>query len=162
MAIGSPTDARNACWDAVLNWSALQEGGESVFKRKYKFDDDDSPEVNPVANQLPAIALFPSPGDSLANDVKNRLHEFEYRLSWMVFTKTWNLTTHDTYWQQIMKAMFQSVSDVTPGVTYIKAATGFDPRETFQISTDRIMLDKTKALLTTIGFTLRVRFDPRS
>lgn len=167
MAIGNPTDARNSCWDAVLNWPALQVSGVSVFKRKYKFDDDESPEVNPTVEQLPAIALFPTPGDSVAADVLNRVHQFDYRLTFMLFTKTWNLTTHDTYWQAVMKALFQSADSATPGVPYVKAATGFDPRETFKISTYRIMLSgaagvKTKALLSMIGFTLRVRFDPRS
>lgn len=159
MAIGDPTSARDSCWDAVLNWSALQEGGKSIFKRKYRFNDDASPEVSPVASQLPAIALFPTPGDSVAQDQLNRVHQFDYKLTFMVFSETWNLETHDDYWQQIMKALFQSAANGTP---YVKAATGFDPRETFSIGVEQIMLKETKALLTTINFTLRVRFDPRS
>lgn len=167
MAIGNPTDARNSCWDAVLNWPALKVGGESIFRRKYRFDDDESPEVNPTVEQLPALALFPTPGDSVAQDVLNRVHQFDYRLTFILFTSTWNLETHDTYWQSVMRALFQSADSATPGVPYVKAATGFDPREAFQIATDKIMLTstagaKTKALLSTISFTLRVRFDPRS
>ena len=159
MATDDPTAARDACWDAVLNWSALQAGGMSIFKRKYRFSDDDSPEVNPTKEQLPAIALFPTPGESLANDVLNRVHQFDYKLTFMVFSETWNLETHDDYWQQIIKALFQSALADVP---YVKAATGFYPREAFAIGVERIKLKETKALLTTISFMLRIRFDPRN
>lgn len=153
------TTARESVWDAIENWSGLQDaGGNSVFQRMYKFDEDDSPEVNPRpgAGELPAIAVFPDPGMTV--QVKNRDYEHGYRLLALIFTETWNLTTSDLYWEQLIKALWQSAAG---GVPYVKAAVGLYPKNDVTIDVDRIKLDGKKALLTTVGFTLPVRFDPQ-
>lgn len=147
------TTARNSLWDAIENWPAL----EGVFKRQYKFDGDDSPEVNPNASQLPAIMIYPDPG--FARMVLNRAHEQDYKLLVMTFTSTWNLIKPDEYWQEIVKAAWKSDGDT--GTPYVKLATGFYPRNNFTVDFDRITLDGRKATLTTIGLTLQVRFDPQ-
>ena len=150
------TDARNSLWDAIDNWPAFS----GVFKRKYKFNGDDSPELNPNADQLPAIAIYPDPG--VSRMVLNRAHQHDYRLLILVFTATWNLTKPDEYWQEIVKAAWQSAGDV--GTPYVKLATGFYPQNDFTVDYDRIMLagnPPKKATLTTIGLSLQVRFDPQ-
>lgn len=155
------TDARNALWDAIENWPALQSGGSPIWKRSFKFDGDDSPEINPNASQLPAIAIYPEPG--FAKMVLNKVQEQNYKLIVMLFTSTWNLSDPDTYWEEIVKAAWQS--DGGGGTPYIKLATGFHPKTEITVDQHRIKVDPegkpTKATLTLIGLTLQVRFNPQ-
>ena len=147
------TDARNALWSAIEDWLPLS----GVFKRYYKFDGDDSPELNPTADQLPAIAIYPDPGVSVMK--LNRAHQHNYKLLVLLFTATWNLETPDTYWEEIVKAAWQSGGGGP--APYVKLTTGFYPETEISVDQDRILLDGVKATLTTIGLTLTVRYDPQ-
>jgi hypothetical protein len=147
------TDARNALWDAIDNWPSFAD----VFKRSYKFDGDDSPEINPVLAQCPAIAVYPDPGTS--KEVLNKIYEHSYHLLILLFTPTWSLTLPDQLWQELIKAAWKS--DGGSGVPYVKAATGFYPENNFTVEQDRIFLKDGKATLTTLRLTLKVRFNPQ-
>lgn len=146
-------DAYDSLWDAIDNWAYFS----GVFKRTYRFDGDDSPEINPKQAQLPALAIYPDPGTSRM--ALNRAHEHKFQLLLMIFTPTWNLENPFTYWQEIHKAAWQS--DGGGGVPYVKNVTGFYPENDSQVDFDRIILDGGKATLTTLRLTLKVRFNPQ-
>lgn len=160
MATPILTTARNSVWDAIEHWPALIDNNRSVFVRRYKFDDDAAPEVNPLPSQLPALALFPIEGQPTVQALQ-RKHQHRYNLQFQLFTSTWKLQNSDTYWIEIFKALFQS-SPNNSNVTYIEAATSHPPFNDFTTTVQRSFTDNAKMLITNIDFALRVRFDPFS
>lgn len=154
------TDARNAIWDAVDNWSGLQSGGSSVFKRTYRFDGDDSPEISPHPDQLPALAV--EYADSTVFEAKNRTWEYDAGFRFLFWTTSWNLVNCELYELELIKALFQSSAN---GTAYIVAATGFLPQNRFEIERTRVKISspkggqEVKAMETRIKFRLRVRFN---
>lgn len=153
------TDARNAVWTAINNWSALQFSGTSLFRRFYQFDGDDQPELNPTKDELPAIAIWPDP--SRGDMVLNKTTEHPYPLAIMFWTATWKLDTAETYVEGILDALWQSIHpDQT--VAEVKRVTGFWPMNEFRVDYYRTKLKNTKAILTILRVTLRLRFDPQS
>ncbi len=148
------TDARLAIWDAVENWAGLQSGGVSVFKRLYKFDGDDSPEISPHPDQLPAL-LVDRPDDGVSEE-KNRIWEWNAGFKFLMWTTSWNLANPELYEIELIKALFQSAANGTP---YIVAATGFLPQNNFSIKHTRVKIDDTKVIEMEMLFRLRVRFN---
>lgn len=153
--------ARNAVWDAVDNWSAF----DGVFNQTYRFDEDaevdpenPQPLVNPTPDEIPALAIYPDPSNGKM--VTNKQHEIPYKLIALMWTNTWYLDTSDYYSIEFYKSLWQS--DGGTGTPYVKAVTKFWPMNEFSISQRRIWVDETKATLTRIGVTLRVRFDPQT
>lgn len=146
-------NAYNSLWDAIDNWPYF----DGVFKRTYRFNDDDSPEINPKIVQLPALAIFPDPAASKM--VLNKSYEHGFKLVLMYFTPTWNLQNPLTYWEELHKAAWQS--DGGGGTPYVKNVTGYYPENETQFDLDRIMLDGGKAILSALRMTLRVRFNPQ-
>lgn len=147
------TDARNACWNAVLNWPAF----EDTFARRYKFDGDTAPEVSPHADQLPALQLYPSSATS--NQYTNRQHEETYGLVFLIYTAGWNPAESESIAKQIRKALWQSKPEGQP--TYVQSATGSHPLPEIVIGWERGHLHgNAKATLATFEFTLKLKHDP--
>ncbi len=149
------TDARLAIWDAVKNWPALQSSGVSVFKRFYEFKGDDSPEVDPHPDQLPALLVDRTPGGSV-EQVKNRVWQYSVGFMFLTWTTSWNLANPELYEIELIKALFQSKAN---GVPYIQDATGFLPHNDFGVKHTRVKIDDTKIIEMEMQFRLRVRFD---
>lgn len=149
------TAARNALWSAITNWPAL------TFKKKYTFDSDASPQIQPKPDQCPAIAIFPQP--QTADIVLNKISEMSYRLDVMVYTLGWNLPTAENLFHDLVKAVFQNgVGGAGVGVSYVRAATGFDPLQQLALKIEATRLEGQHALKTTVTFALKVRFNPQA
>lgn len=152
------TDARNAVWDAIENWSELKSDGNSVFKRRYKLNGDDAAEVGPRYEHLPALML--EYDNSPITQVLNKRHQVDASFLLRMWTADWNLENAELYELEIIKALFQSKSN---GTTYIEVATNFAPQNTFTLEHERITVEaddenSRKAIETRIRFKLRVRF----
>lgn len=146
-------NARNAAWDAVLNWPDLVD----VFQRTYKFDGDTAPELAPQPDQLPAIELYPV--TAVSKQFLNRQHEEIFSLKFLIYTATWNPASPEDLVTKIRKALWQSKPESGP--TYIQQAIGRHPQPNLSITFQRGYLPKnTKTTLTTFQFDLVLKHDP--
>ncbi len=120
------TTARLAAWDAIDNWPALNPGGKSVFRRKIKHEDDPAliPANQPIGiGDLPSIELLP-----LAENPKwevNRMQEVPYSLGINLNAKS--LEQLEQLIEDTIKAIWQCGPVGTPGMSYVRTATGYLP-----------------------------------
>jgi hypothetical protein len=127
------TLARTACWDAILNWTPLQDSaGKSIFKRQDRFE-----KAGPTRKQiesgygpadLPAIAIV-----SRAIRVE---HETTTRQVWFFdlqiscWFPDWSLELPEFAAAEIANALYAS-TPTGMTVSYVKnpaTGTGYDPQ----------------------------------
>lgn len=157
------TDARLAVWAAINNWSELNPGGASVFKRKLTHADD----VGLLMSDIP-----PGVGDMLAIEVLpvrttpswlvHRMQEASYMLT--VQIAGLKLPTLEATVEKLIRGLYQAAADSNaPAQTYIKVATGYNPHSydvTWQKSTVGDGQHKTKCWLVQVNLGLRFAVDP--
>lgn len=156
------TDARAAIWDAIENYSALNPSGVCVFKRKIKHESAtgmlDSI-IQSSLGDLPSIEIVPSQQDYQL--LTNRMAEFPYNVE--VRLLGLYLDKLETYAQDIVKAVYQQGSVLTPTVSYVKAATGYHPQSVRVATPQIVALGRGKAPRAwgmVITFYLRFQYDP--
>ena len=157
------TDARTAMWNAIETYSALNPGGASVFKRKFKHETGEGGTLQTIIQSgigdLPSIEIMPG-----RNDFKwqtQRMADFPYNVDVrLIHTKLYLL---EQYAQDIIKAAWQQGA-TDSGVSYVKAATGYHPQTvSASVPTLAKIGDRTlgtKAWAMTLTFALQFQYDP--
>ncbi len=155
------TGARLAVWQALDNFSGLQAGGISVFNRTYRFDVEMAlmNEISPAFSDLPALALLPI---SVTPEWwTSQMQQWPLVLELTLWTRDWRLDLAEQLIEQVGYALFQSQN--AQGVPFIKAATGYYPRQLGPITFTPTRTGgerKTKAVQTRMTLGLRLAVDP--
>ena len=121
------TDARNAVWNAIDNWTALQ----NTFRQKIRFERSAGSKLmlantdEPTGVDFPAIAVAPSVVNPiwLGNQVQFR----PLSLTISIWTAGWDsLPQNEEIWGNVLDAIYKC-KPVGGGDTYIGAATAHGP-----------------------------------
>lgn len=153
------TDARNAVWDAIDNWPALQ----GIFEKKVRNEgelemldlDQDIPEIT----DLPVIAIWPPQDSARWFQFQNQLITIPLEIR--VWTDGWNSATSEQVFWDLRDAIHQSHPDGV-ALPYIKAATCYQPK-VLQWSFRKVRLGKNKsrnATKLTMIVTLQFKSNP--
>ena len=121
------TDARQAAWNAIDNWPAL----ENAFRQKLRYEPSTTGKLGiadsdePSGVDFPAIGIFPSVVNPtwLGNQVQFR----PVSLTVSIWTRGWNsLLTSEQLWEDVIDAIYKcKLPDDSD--TYIGAATMHGP-----------------------------------
>lgn len=158
------TLAREACWDAIDNFPALNPLGSSVFRKKLRFDSDDltPADLLPAVTELPCICVVPF-GMPTEWDT-NRMMEWGLTLNLQIFTGL-NLATSEQLVFDTLKAIYKAAPDGS-SVSYVKngtTGTGHHAKKIGQIRWSREQVGTGSgitALLAQIQIALRLNVDP--
>lgn len=158
------TLGRRAVWDAIRNATALQDGGKSVFKRQFDFDDEtpliqqDAIEDDLSLGDLPALAIWNS--DIVMAWNRNTDQEWQNTLLITLWTRDHTLPVAEDWAEKLIVAIHETTPPGTTDATatYVKQASGHHPIGEGNVSFTPVALggERTiKAVRTAIS--LRVR-----
>jgi hypothetical protein len=157
------TDARIAMWNAIEACAALNPGGVSVFKRKFKHETGEGGTLETIIQSglgdMPSIEIMP--GSQTFKWQTQRMAEFPYNVDVrLIHTRLYRL---EQYAQDIIKAVWQQAPPAS-AVPYIKSATGYNPQSvSVSVPTLAKIGDRTqavKAWAMTLTFQLQFQYDP--
>ena len=157
------TDARTALWNAIEACPALNPGGESVFKRKFKHETGEGGTLQTIIGtaigDMPSIEVMPGRQDFKWQT--QRMADFPYNVDVRrVGTRLYRL---EQYAQDIIKAAWQQAA-TEGGVPYVKVATGYHPQAvSVSVPTLAKIGDRAqavKAWAMTVTFQLQFQYDP--
>ena len=157
------TDARLAVWSVINNWSELNPGGISLFKRKLTHADDVgllTSDITPGIGDMLAIEVLPM--RTTPSWLTHRMQEAAYMLT--VQIAGLKLPTMEATVEKLIRGLYQAAANpAAPATTYIKAATGYNPHSyevTWQKTSVGDNPSKTKCWLVQINLGLRFQIDP--
>lgn len=157
------TQARKAVWDSIDNWAPLKV--PNVWRRKFKTDSDleELSLHEPGLAELPAIAV--TWGPTAANWWTQTMQQWTQQLFvtfWM--PANWQAVAE---WRlmQLLQAFYKSAPEASPGVSYIRRATGRPPTKNSPVSLELVTLGRTQQLHAwrgQIALNLTTNFDPNA
>lgn len=157
------TDARNALWDAIDNWPGLESESTTTgraFQQTFRFNDDSDlgSAIQPALGDLPAVAILPvsSAPEWFTHELQQWPLLFEFRL----WTADWSLPEAEALLEATIRAIYQAGE--IPGVSYVKATTGYHPRQLGPLTFEFARAGDRGPKVTLARFTLglRVMMDP--
>ncbi|CAB4177903.1 hypothetical protein UFOVP1004_37 [uncultured Caudovirales phage] len=121
------TQARQAVWDAIDNWPALQ----GAFRRKVRFEPSQSGQqfMSPAVD-TPALGDFPSisisPSAIVPAWIGNQVQFHPLSLTVQILTAGWDsVPKSEELWTEVINAVYHAAP--AGGDTYIGTATGRGP-----------------------------------
>ena len=100
------TDAREALWQAIDTWPAL----EDAFARKYKFDDRPGQvagQPSPTIGDLPALAISL---DAVGTEwTLHQSQQVRAKFKATIWTREWDVRPIEGFWEELVKAIYQGM-----------------------------------------------------
>lgn len=157
------TDARLAIWSVINDWSELNPGGASVFKRKLTHADDVgllTSGISPGIGDLLAVEVLPV--RTTPSWLVQRMQEASYMLTIQIAGLV--LPTLEATVEKLIRGLYQAAPDSdAPAQTYIKLATGYNPHS-YEVNWQKTAIgdgqSKTKCWLVQVNVGLRFQIDP--
>lgn len=148
------TKIRQAVWAALNGWS---EWNGSTWARKYQTDADFDELAlhDPGEFDLPALAVTWGPTNP--RFFVHTAQEWPVTVSVVAWFPIHQTTLAEYRAQQIVRCIYQGGNPATPGVSYVRAATGRLPEKDAPITLDAVEIGRSqqlKALKLVCNFTL--------
>lgn len=125
------TSMRRVLWAAFDANAGLRDR----FVRTYRFDETDAASdptgplqsfpPRPGAGELPALAIYPSPGPETAWTL-NDSQKLIYRLDVNIWTNNWNIALPEELWELLVRCWWAQPNPATGGQPFWRGVPGID------------------------------------